>query len=329
MKNYTFSIIVTVVALILSFVWGHAEGLAICALLIVMEISFSFDNAVVNATVLRNMEPKWQQRFITWGMLIAVFGMYYLFPILIVALATGLGIGEVTQLALDQPAEYSQHLMASHVQIGAFGGMFLLMVFFKFIFNEGKELHWLGKLEEKLAKVGNLEAVEGVLALGILLVLQSFLPEEERLHAMVAGVIGVVLYVAVSSLMTLLQFEGSERSMSGLMGFIYLNILDASFSLDAVIGSFAISKDIVIIMLGLSAGAMFVRSMTIHLVRTGTLARYVYLEHGAHYGIGALAVIMLISIIHPVPELITGLAGLTFILLSLWSSIRYNRATGD
>ncbi len=104
---------------------------------------------------------------------------------------------------------------------------------------------------------------------------------------------------------------------SGLLGFLYLILLDASFSLDAVIGSFAISNDIVIIVLGLSAGAMFVRSLTLHFVHQGTLERYVFLEHGAYYAIGALAVIMLVSILHPVPEVITGLAGLVFIGLSL------------
>jgi uncharacterized protein len=327
MRHYILSVIVTVLALVLAAVWGGAEGLAICALLIVMEVSFSFDNAVVNATVLKSMDAKWQRRFLTWGMLVAVFGMYYLFPILIVAIATGLGVVEVTRLAFDAPAEYTRHLMASHVQIGAFGGMFLLMVFFKFIFDKGKTVHWLGMLERKLTQFGKLGAVESILALLLLLLLQSCLPEGERLHAMTAGVLGVVLYVATSSLMALLKMKESQLAMAspGLMGFIYLNILDASFSLDAVVGSFAISKDIVIIMLGLSAGAMFVRSMTVHLVRTGTLARYVYLEHGAYYGIFALAIIMLVGMMQPVPGIITGLVGVSFVLLSLWSSVKYNR----
>jgi hypothetical protein len=108
------------------------------------------------------------------------------------------------------------------------------------------------------------------------------------------------------------------------MGFIYLQFLDASFSLDGVIGAFAMSKDIVIIMLGLGAGAMFVRSLTVWMVRKGTLDQYRYLEHGAHYGIGALAVIMLISMVHHVPEVVTGFIGIGFIVLSLVSSIQHN-----
>jgi hypothetical protein len=331
MKYYTLSLIVTVIGFILAFMWGGIGGLAICVLLSVMEVTLSFDNAVVNATVLKDMSAKWQQRFLTWGIAIAVFGVRFLFPIVIVAFATGLGIWDVGQLAFEKPEEYSQHVLNAHVQIGAFGGMFLLMVFLKFILDAGKELHWLGVIEEKLAKLGKLEAVEIVLALSLLLAIQSVLDETHAQQALVAGVVGVVLYVAIHSISGLLSAPEAaavgEKAVAraGLMGFIYLQFLDASFSLDGVIGAFAISKDVVIIMLGLGIGAMFVRSMTIHLVRTGTLAHYVFLEHGAHYGIGALAVIMLVSMVQPVPELITGLAGLGFVLLSFWSSVKYNR----
>jgi len=330
-REYMFSGVVTVIGLALALAWGGVGGLAVCALLSVMEITLSFDNAVVNATVLKDMSDKWQKRFLTWGILIAVFGVRFLFPIVIVAFATGLGIWDVGALAFEKPEEYSQHVLDAHVQIGAFGGMFLLMVFLKFILNEGKELHWLGIVEEKLAKLGKLESVEVILALSLLLIIQAVLDAEHAQHALVAGTVGVVLYVAVHSISGLLSEPqlgaSAEKAVAhaGLMGFIYLQFLDASFSLDGVIGAFAISKDVVIIMLGLGIGAMFVRSMTIHLVHKGTLAQYVYLEHGAHYGIGALAAIMLVSMVTPVPEIVTGLIGLSFILLALWSSVRYNR----
>jgi hypothetical protein len=334
MKYYTLSLIVTVIGLVLAFLWGGLQGVAICALLSIMEITLSFDNAVVNATVLKDMSEKWQKRFLTWGIAIAVFGVRFLFPIVIVAFATGLGILDVGQLAFEKPEEYSQHVLNAHVQIGAFGGMFLLMVFLKFILDAGKELHWIAIIEEKLVKLGKLEAIEIILALSLLLAIQSILPPEEAPHALGAGVVGVVLYVAIHSISGLLADKEksaatAEKAVAhaGFMGFIYLQFLDASFSLDGVIGAFAISKDVVIIMLGLGIGAMFVRSMTIHLVRQGTLAQYVFLEHGAHYGIGALAVIMLVSMVQPVPELITGLAGLGFVLLSFWSSVKYNRAS--
>ncbi len=332
MRYFYLSHIVTVIGLLLAYEWAGLPGLGIATLLMVMEITLSFDNAVVNASVLKHMSELWQKRFLTWGILIAVFGMRLLFPIVIVALATGLGLVEVTQLALDNPEEYSRHVLASHVQIGSFGGMFLLMVFLHFVMDETKDLHWIGFIERKLARLGKLESAQVVVALLVLLALSHFLPEEEQTGAWVAGVVGVVLYVMVKSITALCgggedAAHGATKTVgySGFMGFMYLQLLDASFSLDGVIGAFAMSKDIIIIMLGLGIGAMFVRSLTVYLVKKGTLSEYIYLEHGAHYGIGALALIMLISMLVHVPEFITGLIGLSFILLALWSSVLHRR----
>ncbi|MDE3059977.1 MAG: DUF475 domain-containing protein, partial [Pseudomonadota bacterium] len=180
MTSFLLSILVTAAALILSFLWAGWQGLVICALLTVMEVSFSFDNAVVNATVMRQLSQVWQRRFLTWGMLITSFGMYYLFPLIIVALATGHGLIEVSRMAIYHQERYSEYVMAAHAQISAFGGMFLLMVFLTFLFDEGKQLHWLGQIEKQLAKLGKLESVEVIAALAVLLALQSFLPADER-----------------------------------------------------------------------------------------------------------------------------------------------------
>ncbi|RMB80203.1 DUF475 domain-containing protein, partial [Streptomyces shenzhenensis] len=103
-------------------------------------------------------------------------------------------------------------------------------------------------------------------------------------------------------------------------------VLDASFSFDGVIGAFAITNDIVLMALGLGIGAMYVRSLTVYLVRQGTLDDYVYLEHGAHYAIGALAVILMVTIQYQINEVITGLVGVVLIGASFWSSVRRNRA---
>jgi len=110
---------------------------------------------------------------------------------------------------------------------------------------------------------------------------------------------------------------------------LYLEVLDASFSFDGVIGAFAITKDIIIIMIGLGVGAWFVRSMTIYLVEKGTLSAYIYLEHGAHYAIGALALIMIASVKFHIPEVITGLIGIAFIGLAFMSSVKHRRLNGD
>jgi len=331
MQHFRLSFLVTFVCVVLSYMWAGLYGAFITVILGVLEVSLSFDNAVVNASILKRMEEKWQQYFLTWGILVAVFGMRLLFPIVIVSAATGIGFIGVTDMALNDTETYAQHLLDSHIQIAAFGGMFLLMVFFSFIFNEAKDIHWLGYIEEKLAAWGKLESIEVIVALSILLLGQGLLPEEVRLDALVAGVFGVILFVAVDSMAAL--FEDAEEGeaisgtvkKAGMMSFVYLEILDASFSFDGVIGAFAITQDVVIIMLGLAMGAMFVRSLTVYLVRQGTLDEYIFLEHGAHYAIGVLAAIMLISMSVHISEIITGLAGAILIAISVYSSIQYKK----
>ncbi|MDD5577883.1 MAG: DUF475 domain-containing protein [Methylobacter sp.] len=333
MQHFRLSFIVTAICLAAAFYWGGITGAFIAVILGILEVSLSFDNAVVNASVLKRMDERWQFYFLTWGILIAVFGMRLLFPILIVSAATGIGFLGVTEMALNDTATYARHLTDSHVQIAAFGGMFLLMVFFSFIFDEGKELHWLGRIEEKIASFGKLEAIEIILALGLLLIAQNWLPEEIRLKALFAGVAGVILFVIVDSLATLFESEEEGEELAtvlkkgSIMSFLYLEVLDASFSFDGVIGAFAITQDVIIIMLGLAIGAMFVRSLTVYLVRQGTLDEYVFLEHGAHYAIGVLAGIMLVSMRYHIPEVITGLVGAVLIGLSVLSSIRYKKKT--
>lgn len=339
MKHYTSSFIVTAIALALGFLIGWwpthsvAVGLSstfIVAVLCVLEISLSFDNAVVNATVLRNWDETWRKRFIRYGIPIAVFGMRLVFPLAIVAIIVGIGPFAVVDMALNRPDEYAVTLTSVHHQIAAFGGAFLFMVFLKFFLDHEKDSHWIGWLETPLAKVGKLDMVQVAVAVVTILVFSSFLGDKQ-LDFVVAGMWGVVTYVladAVGSLAGGEEAENGEKIIrAGVGGFLYLELLDASFSFDGVIGAFALSHNIFIIALGLGVGAMFVRSMTLHLVETGTLSSYRYLEHGAFWAIGALAVIMFIGAIdhHLIPEWFTGLIGAALIGLSLWSSIKANR----
>ncbi len=310
-----------------AFAWGGPKAALVAAMLAVMEISLSFDNAVVNASVLRGMSERWQRIFLTWGILIAVFGMRLLFPVLIVAIASGLGMADVARMALDDPAAYAAHLSEAHVSIASFGGMFLLMVFLHFVCDEAKDTHWIGWAERRLAALGRMEAVQAAMAILALLALQHALPEPDRLASAVAGMLGLATYITVKGLTGLFGVEGQGGvAKAGLAGFLYLEVLDASFSFDGVIGAFAMSDDILVIMIGLGVGALCVRSLTVHLVRRGTLEAFVYLEHGAHWGIGALAAIMLLGTAWHVSEVVTGLVGMGFILLSLVSSIRHRRA---
>ena len=308
-----------------SFAWGGWQAFVIASLLAVMEVSLSFDNAVVNAAVLRRMSPKWQKAFLTWGILIAVFGIRLLFPVLIVAAATGLSMIDVGKMALSEPEVYATHLSAAHIAVASFGGAFLLLVFLGFMVDDQKDVHWIEWVEQKLSRIGGIEAIQIGMTLGVLLILQTFLPDTDRATSLLAGVIGVTTYIVVKGFAGAFGSGEAAVGTAGVGAFIYLKVLDASFSLDGVIGAFAMSNDIVVIMIGLGIGALFVRSMTVALVRKGTLEEFVFLEHGAHWGIGALAVIMLVSTRVHVPELVTGLIGVSLIGLSLLSSMRHKR----
>jgi len=340
MKHFTWSFIVTAICLALAGWWGFANGgwsaaftaLTIATILAVMEVSLSFDNAVVNASVLKGWDAFWQKLFLGVGIIIAVFGMRLVFPLVIVAVAADLGMGEVWNLALTDPKSFSMHLTNHHAEVAAFGGMFLLLVFLNFLLDDEKEMHWLGNFERKLGSLGKVSSIAVMVAIGTLMAALSLVPEAQKMVVLVSGLWGILVYVGVDVLSAMLEKEeegggevGNMVKKGGIGGFLYLEVLDASFSFDGVIGAFAITSDVVIIMLGLAIGAMFVRSMTVYLVKKGTLDQYVYLEHGAHYAIGILAVIMLASMKFHVPELVTGLVGVAFIVASLWSSIRYKK----
>ncbi|WP_405933465.1 DUF475 domain-containing protein [Streptomyces sp. NBC_00827] len=337
--------------------WGW-EAFGIVLILSILEISLSFDNAVVNAGILKRMNAFWQRLFLTVGILIAVLGMRLLFPVAIVAISAQVGPVEAVRLALDEPDRYESLVTDAHPAIAAFGGMFLLMIFLDFIF-EDRDIKWLGWIERPLARLGRVDMLSVCIALIVLLV--SALTFAAHAHVstghadksatvLLSGVAGLITYLMVGGLSGYFEerlddeeeheqeeeeearAEGKQVPVVALAGraafflFLYLEVLDASFSFDGVIGAFAITNHIFWMALGLGIGALYVRSLTVYLVRQGTLDDYVYLEHGAHYAIGALAAILLITIQHEISEIITGLVGVVLIAASFLSSVRRNKA---
>ncbi len=340
LRFYTFSLVFTAICLGLGAWYGMASTgtiggmlslLWIIVILSVLEVSLSFDNAVVNASVLKEMDEIWQKRFLTWGIAFAVFGMRIVFPLAIVAIAAGIGPIEAVDLSLNNPDEYERLVNSAHIGIAGFGGAFLAMVGMKFFFDADKEVHWIGVIERSLARVSALPAIEIALLLLAMWGISTLLSVEEAHTFLVSGMLGLVTFIAVEAVSHWLEMKEEAARMtgavvrSGLGGFLYLNILDASFSFDGVIGAFALSNNMIVIALGLSIGAMFVRSMTIHLVRQGTLAEYRFLEHGAFWAIIVLGAIMLLSAVWHIPETITGLIGGVLIGLSFWWSLRHKK----
>ena len=361
-RTFALSVIITIASLIAAYLYGGPSAFLLCAILGVLEVSLSFDNAVMNATILQRMSPFWQRMFLTVGVLIAVFGMRVLFPLVIVWATAGLAPAAALELALNPPAHetpdnpsYETILTAAHPQIAALGGMFLLMIFLDYLFDGDREF-WGRFVEYRLARIGRIRHAAVVVALLALLGGAGLVGPHERATVLTAGLIGMLLYLVIQGLTSLFAEAGQqstvgeetevwpaadggeERSHSrptpvpvagkaAFFLFLYLEVLDASFSFDGVIGAFAITSDPIIIALGLGfIGAMFVRSITVYLVRAGTLAEYRYLANGAHWAIGALATILLVSLKFEVNEVITGLVGVTFIGAAMISSVRANRA---
>ncbi len=357
LKTFGWSFAVTALGLVAAVLFGGWTAFGIVAILSILEISLSFDNAVVNAGILKKMSAFWQKIFLTIGILIAVFGMRLVFPVVIVAISAKIGPIEAVDLAFSDAERYEQLVTDAHPSIASFGGMFLLMIFLDFIL-EDRDIKWLGWLERPLAKLGKIDMLSVCIALIVLLVSAMTVATQAHQHAghadktatvLLSGVMGLITYLVVGGLSGFFENrleeaeeheheleeeaakKGKPVSAVALVGkaaffmFLYLEVLDASFSFDGVIGAFAITNDIVLMALGLGIGAMYVRSLTVYLVRQGTLDDYVYLEHGAHYAIGALAVILLITIQYQISELITGLVGVVLIGWSFWSSVRRNR----
>ena len=352
-KYYTGSLLFTAICLVIG-AWlgwqstGTIPGMLgilwIVAVLGVLEVSLSFDNAVVNATVLEDMDEVWRRRFLTWGILIAVFGMRIVFPLAIVAIAASLGPIEAIKLAATNPTEYERIVSGAHVGVSGFGGAFLAMVGLTFFLDEDKDAHWIAPIERPIAALAKVSSLAIGVVLLALYVISRFISPADAMTFIVSGIMGLLTYIAVQAVGALLEKESEEVEddgarpggqvaaaatgvvvKSGLASFLYLEVLDASFSFDGVIGAFALSNNLFIIALGLGIGAMFVRSMTIMLVDKGTLNEYRYLEHGAFYAILALAAIMLLAVRVHIPETITGLIGATLIGISFLASLRANK----
>ncbi len=335
LKYFTSSIWISFVGLGLGFgvgfyysgTWAGAfSALFLTFVLGVLEVSLSFDNAVVNAAVLKEMTPKWRHRFITWGILIAVFGMRIVFPLAVVSLAAWTDPWSALVLAATEPKKYADIMHSAHLPLAGFGGAFLLMVALKFFFNHEKTDHWLHTIEDWFAKVGKIQAVELALCLLVFYAISTFLPEAtQKVTFLTAGILGMVTFVLVDGISEFLKMPESatqniERASAAM--FVYLEVLDASFSFDGVVGAFALTQNLFIIAAGLGIGAMFVRSLTIMLVEKETLDQFRFLEHGAFYAIGALAMMMLLDVFLHVPEVATGLIGAVIIGLSVHSSVR-------
>lgn len=306
------------------------EAAALFVVLVILEVTLSFDNAVINSRVLARMSAFWQTLFLTVGILTAVFVVRFILPIVIVMLSSQHEFIDVLTMALSQPEAYSATLHQAAPVINAFGGTFLLMIGISYFMDRNKDIHWLKQIEKTMSRFGRYEVFKVLVMLIIAVGVYVTADPAHREATLVASVLGTLVHLALELFGDYFSARQSHigvlTGMAAFASFIYLDILDASFSLDGVIGAFAITNDVVLIITGLGAGALWVRSLTVYLTRTGTLGKYRYLEHGAHWAILVLGIIMLIKLYHiDPPEWFVGSIGLLFVATAIGSSILEKR----
>jgi len=324
-------------AILIGVIWGVGwEALGITLVLTVIEVTFSFENAIVNAKVLANVSKFWQNIFLSVGIIVAIFGMRILFPIIIVSITADLSWGQVWDLALRHPEEYAHYLEAAHPTIAAFGGAFLLMLALHFFFQDEHKVLWLERIETHMQKIKHWSGPL-LVSVAVILVLAALPANTHAGQTLVAGLLGAATYLFIQLLVKWLErFKpgaganvGKQVGLAAFMTIIYLEILDASFSFDGVIGAFAITSDVILIAAGLGIGALWVRSLTVFMVRRGTLKNFVYLEHGAHYAVLMLAFILLASVFMDIAEFVPGLIGISIIIASILASLQERHRKRD
>ena len=338
LRVFGFAHVVAFAALLGGFIVNGVQGLVVVALLGVLEIAVSFDNAIVNATVLARMNRYWQRMFMTVGVVIAAIGMRLLLPLIIVSIGAHLTPWRAVDLAYESPERYHSLLLAAQPGIAAFGGLFLLMIALAF-FREEREVHWCPPVERHLPALLGLPAAPQAIALAFTGIAAATVPPDVRVRVVVGCLLGLVCYLAIHALSEQVadraDADGASRPRSTVEGrgafllFVYLELLDATFSMDSVMGGFSVTVDIALITLGLAIGAGYIRALTVYVVRKGTLEEYRYLEHGAYYSIALLSVLLLWEVWRDVPDWVTACVGAVVIGLawvtSVWAARRQRR----
>jgi len=326
--------VVAIGCLVAAYAVDRVHGLTVAALLGVLEVAVSFDNAIINATVLARMSQYWQRLFLTVGIVVAAIGMRLLVPLAIVSAGAKISPVRAVDLAYSDPNRYRDVLLSAQPAIAAFGGAFLLMIFLGFVFEDREDL-WIGWIERPLLRIGKLPQAGEILVLLFAIVAAATVPREIALKVVVGAVAGLGSFLLVNGTGQVIaeqaDADGASRPRATVTGrpafflFCYLELLDATFSFDSVMGAFSVTLDIALITIGLAIGAAYIRALTVYVVRRGTLEEYRYLKHGAYYAIGMLAVLLMVEVWRDVPDVLTAGAGAAMIVAAVASSLAARR----
>ena len=329
MKTYRFAIIYSIASILIAGILGFSEtaelmglvtGILVACSLGVTETSMSMDNSIVNAPLVRDLTPFWKKNYLLFGMPVAVIGMRFCIPVVFVGLASGLGFYGALHLAFSDPTAYSEHLSNSKFLIVGFGSTFLALLGSDFFFDAEKETHWVF-LEKYFSKLGNIPGIKYMVS-GVIALVGGFLVSTDigmYVKYELAALIGIVSFIFIKAIGHFAE-KLNRPGIGGLVKFIQIEIIDASFSFDGVISAFAITSDIIQIAIGLGIGAVWVRTFTKMMSESKEFAELPYLGSGAFWNVTALIPLMIIGVRYDVPEWIPGLAAVLIIGKSYYDS---------
>ncbi|NCN99908.1 DUF475 domain-containing protein [Candidatus Falkowbacteria bacterium] len=259
--------------------------------LALFEIISSVDNAVVNANILKTMPEKYRKIFLFWGLLFAVFVVRGLLPFIIVWMANpSLGIGQVIGYAFSGSQEMNAYLEHSKPLLLLGGGIYLFFVFLSWLFLEEKKYAFL--VEGFIHRQG----VWFYALASIITTTVVYLSLQQNPILALAATIGVSAFFITDGFKKNAEEKEQQLlnpAMAAWSKILYLEILDASFSIDGVIGAFAFTVSVPLIILGNGLGAVVVRELTVRGI--DLIAKFAYLKNGAMYAIGVLGSIMIME----------------------------------
>lgn len=260
--------------------------------LVLFEVISSVDNAIVNANILKTVPEKFRKFFLFWGLLLAVFVMRGVLPFVIVWLANiNLPITETFRLVFSDPALMEKALEHSKPLLLLGGGVYLFFVFLAWLFLEEKKYAFL--VEGFIHRQGVwFYAISSFFITAVI----YFSVIRNPMLALAASVGTTVFFLTdgfrknAEETKNNLEKKGNMKIWSKLL---YLEVLDASFSIDGVIGAFAFTMSVPLILIGNGIGAVVVRQFTVKGINL--ISKFDYLKNGAMYSIGMLGGLMVLE----------------------------------
>ena len=286
--------------------------------LVLFETISSVDNAIINAEVLGTMGKKARRWFLTWGMFIAVFLVRGVLPFAIIwAFNSSLSAGQVLSAAWSSDPLVQQSIKESAPILLVAGGVFLLFLFLHWLFLEDKRLG-LPRTEKFFMSKG----VWFYAAVSVLLAVIAWFALRESTMMGFGAIVGSSLFFITHGFKQ--NAEEQEKKLLGsahsdLSKLFFLEIIDTTFSIDGVLGAFAFTLSVPLILIGNGIGALVVRELTLRNIER--IKKYVYLKNGAMYSILVLGVIMILhSFSFHIPDWLSPL--MTFIIIGyfFWKS---------